>query len=108
LLAAAKFVSEYVMPMAERTYGDAACTLADRNTATLARWIAKEHPSEIHVRDMQRKIPLPGLTTADAIHAACKALIEAGWLGQPSAGKGFQQRGKESYPVSPRLKEVLP
>jgi hypothetical protein len=108
LLAAAKFVSEYVMPMAERTYGDAACTNTDRNTATLARWIAKERPSEIHVRDMQRKIRLPGLTTADAIHAACKALIEAGWLGQPTASKGFQQRGKEAYPVSPRLKEVLP
>jgi hypothetical protein len=105
LLAAAKFVIEYAMPMAERTYGDAACTNLDRDTATLARWIAKERPlpDAIHVREMQRKVRLPGLTTADAIHAACKALIEAGWLGEPAGGAGFQQRGTKSYPVSPRL-----
>jgi 5S rRNA maturation endonuclease (ribonuclease M5) len=106
LLAAAKFVAEYVMPMAERTYGDAACTTADRDTATLARWIARERPTEIHVRHMQRKVRLPGLTTASAIHAACAALIEAGWLGQP-AGGGFRQKPQGVYPVSPRLREVL-
>jgi hypothetical protein len=107
-LAAAKFVAEYAMPMAERTYGDAACTPIDRNTATVARWIKKkERPDAIHVRDMQRRERLPGLTTADAIHAACKALIEAGWLGQPAGATGFQQRGTMSYPVSPRLLEVL-
>jgi hypothetical protein len=107
LIAAAKFVSEYAMPMAERTYGDAACTFLDRNTATLARWIAKERPDAIHVRNMQRKVRLPGLTTADAIHAACSALIEAGWLGKPAGGAGFQQRGTKSYPVSPRVLEIL-
>ena len=107
LLAAAKFVAEYAMPMAERTYGDAACTARDRNTATLARWIKKERPDAIHVRNMQRKIRLPGLTTADAIHAACGALIEAGWLGETESGTGFQQRGTKSYPVSPRVLEAL-
>jgi putative DNA primase/helicase len=107
LLAAAKFVAEYAMPMAERTYGDAACTALDRNTATLARWIKKERPDAIHVRNMQRKVRLPGLTTADTMHAACTALIEAGWLGQPAGGAGFQQRGTMSYPVSPRLLEML-
>src|SRR5215470_8946772 len=49
LLAAAKFVAGYVMPMAERTYGDAACSDVDRNTATLAKWIAKTRPSEVYV-----------------------------------------------------------
>jgi hypothetical protein len=107
LLAAAKFVAEYAMPMCERTYGDAACTELDRITATLARWIKKETPDEIHVRDMQRKVRLPGLTTAGAIHAACEALIEAGWLGQPAGETGFQQRRAKSYPVSPRLLEIL-
>jgi hypothetical protein len=93
--------------MAERTYGDAACSAADRNTTMLARWIVKERPSEIHVRNMQRKVRLPGLTTAEAIHGACNALIEAGWLGQPPT-VGLHERKREAYPVSPRLKEVLP
>jgi hypothetical protein len=94
-LAAAKLVAEYLMPMAERTYGDAACTELDRNTATLARWIAKDRPAAIHVRNMQRDVRLPGLTTAEAIHAACRALVEAGWLGRPADGAGFQQRGDQ-------------
>jgi hypothetical protein len=106
LIDAAKFVFEYVMPMAERTFGDAACTELDRNTATLARWVKEQRPDAVHVREMQRKIRLPGLTTADTIHATCKALVEAGWLA-PSPGRGGQQRGKEAYPVSPRLEDAL-
>ena len=106
LIAAARFVSEYVMPAAERISGDAACPEADRNLTTLARWIAKQRPNAVHVRDMQRNIRLPGVVTADAIHAACKALIEAGWLVMPARG-GFQQKPRGVYPVSLRLMEVL-
>jgi hypothetical protein len=106
LIAAAKFVSEYVLPMAERTYGDTVCSEMDNNVTTLAKWIAKERPDAIHVRHLQRTIRLPGLVKADAIHGACKELIEAGWLGKPTAGT-FQQRGSKVYPVSPRLMEAL-
>ncbi len=49
---------------------------------------------------------LPGLVTADAIHAACKPLIEAGWLVMPARG-GLQQKPRGVYPVSPRLMQVL-
>jgi hypothetical protein len=118
VLAAAKFVFEYVMPMAERTYGDAACPEPERNAATLARWIAKtllKEPSdlksseslkEVHVRRLQREIRLPGLRLAEEIHAACEALVEAGWLWR-APGRGGKQRGREAYPVSPRLKGAL-
>jgi hypothetical protein len=44
LEAAIAWVRDYVIPMAERTFGDAALSQADRNITTLARWIAKEHP----------------------------------------------------------------
>jgi len=107
LLAAARFVSEYVLPMAERTYGDAMRPNVEQNTTTLARWIAGQRPDVVHVRHVQRNARLPGLATADAIHAACKELIEAGWLGKPTVGTGFQQRGTKAYPVSPRLMDVL-
>jgi hypothetical protein len=106
LNAAAAFVIDYVIPSAERTYGDAACSEEDRNTTMLARWIAKERPNEIHVREMQRSVRLPGLRTAKDIHAACAALIEAGWLSQPEAG-GYQQKPRSVYPVSPRLLDLL-
>jgi hypothetical protein len=55
---------------------------------------------------MQRETRRFGLTTAEAIHAACKALIEAGWLTEPAPG-GFQQKPRAIYPVSPRLLEML-
>jgi hypothetical protein len=105
-LAAAKLVAEYILPMAERTFGDAACPAVDRNAATLARWIAREPPSEVHVRHLQREVWLPGLGTADAIHAACRVLVEAGWLKEPRGGDAFQQRRRAAYPVSPRLKDA--
>jgi hypothetical protein len=73
-----------------------------------ARWPRAGETWAEPPRNMQRNVRLPGLTTADAIHAACKALIEAGWLCQPAGGTRFQQRGTVSYPVSPRLLEVLP
>jgi hypothetical protein len=57
-------------------------------------------------RYMRRNIRLPGLVTADAIHAACKALIEAGWLATPARG-GFQQKPRGVYPVSLRPMELL-
>src|SRR5262249_42374855 len=105
--ATARFVSEYVMPMAERTYSDAASTETDSNAMRLAHHIKKERPDFIHVRDLQRNVRLAGLRDAKAIHTACAALIEAGWLGRPTASTAFQQRGAKAYPISPRLKEVL-
>jgi hypothetical protein len=46
------------------------------------------------------------IVTADAIHAACKALIEAGWLVMRARG-GFQQKARGVYPVLVRLMELL-
>ena len=102
-LAAAHLVTDYLMPMAERVYGDAATPEADRNAATLARWIVKQRPAEVHVRRMQREVRLQDLRTAEAIHAACKVLVEAGWLLPPDVGGGFQQRPRAVYPVNPNL-----
>jgi hypothetical protein len=101
-------VRDYILPMADRVYGDAACTQTDRNISTLARWIAQERPNEIRVRQLQRgelpSTPLPGLKDAPTIHATAKALIEAGWL-QPPSGVSGAQGGRPTavYPVNPEL-----
>jgi hypothetical protein len=52
------------------------------------------------------KHPPSHLETADAIHAACKALIEASWLVMSARG-GFQQKPRGVYPVSVRIMELL-
>ncbi len=106
--AARTLVADYLLPMAERTYGDAAAPERDRNAATLARWIAKVRPSEVHVRTVQKEARLPGLTTAEAIHAAAAVLVDAGWLLAPAEGGGGQAgRPRVTYPIDPGLWEAL-
>jgi hypothetical protein len=92
--------------IAERVYGDAAASPADRHAATLARWIIKMPAREVHVRRLQREVRLPGLTTAEAIHATARALVEAGWLIASKERVRFQQRGRAVYAVNPKVFEV--
>ena len=101
-LEAARFVADYLMPMAERVYGDAAARPADRHAATLARWIRKYRISEVHVRKLLREVRLPGLNDAGTVHEAAEALIEAGWLVKegPSASTG---RKRAAYRVNPAV-----
>jgi Protein of unknown function (DUF3987) len=105
-LAAATLVADYFMPMAERVYGDAAATSTERNAATLARWIFRTNASEVHVRTLQREVRLPGLKTAEAIHEAAEALIEADWLDEPASVKAKGKRPRQAYPVNPKVLEA--
>ena len=88
--------------MAERVYGDAALPAVERNATALARWIIKERRTELNVRDLQRKVRLPGLRDAASIHAACALLVEADWLRSPAPG-GFQSKAKGTFPVNPAI-----
>jgi hypothetical protein len=105
--ASASLMADYLLPMAERVYGDAAATDRERGAATLARWIIAERPSELHVRHLQREVRLPGLRTAEHIRSAADVLVEADWLRPPAPGTEFGQRGRVAYAVNPRLREQL-
>jgi hypothetical protein len=96
---------EYFMPMAERVYGDAAASPHDRNAATLARWIMREHPAEVHVRHVQRRVRLPGLRSAEDIHDAARVLVDADWLSPPPQATEAG-RPKAAYSKNPRLWEA--
>jgi hypothetical protein len=102
--AAAHLLDDYHLAMAERVYGDAAATDKDRNAATLARWVMHHKPDEVYVRALQREVRLPGLTSAETIHAAASVLVEADWLQEPPRGAGH--RGKAAYPINPRIWET--
>jgi hypothetical protein len=103
LAAAALLMNDYFVPMAERVYGDAGATKADRGAATLAHWIMRERPAEVHVRHMQREVRLTGLRTAEEIYAAAGVLVEADWLHPPAPSTEFGPRARIAYPVNPRL-----
>ena len=85
-------------------YGDAAASETDRKAATLAKWIVKEKVTEVHVRHLQREVRLPGLKTAEDIHDAARALIDADWLREPPTVAG--KRPRMAYPVNPKVAEV--
>ena len=101
--AAATLVSEYFMPMAERVFGDAGATDVERNAATLARWIIKERPRDVHVRELLREVRLPGLRSAEQIKAAAKVLVDADWLREPAKTVFGQPRSRVAYPVNPQI-----
>lgn len=48
---------------------------------------------------------MPGLSDAEAIHAACRELVAAGWLIPPTSG-GTTGRGKASYAVNAKVYEA--
>lgn len=105
-LAATHLVADYLLPMAERVYGDAVTRPADRNAATLARWIVTKKPDEVHVRKLQREVKLPGLGDAKTIRAAADVLVEAGWLIPPNVGFGSAR--KVTFTVNPLVLEAKP
>ncbi len=98
LQAAITLVKQYLIPMAERVYGNAAISQHDRNVETLARWIMSTRAREIHVRHLQRSERLPGLSSAQDIHTACRALVTAGWLTPPPRGSN-NGRARQAYQV---------
>jgi hypothetical protein len=105
--AAAALVSEYYMPMAERVYGDAGASDIERNAATLARWVFKERPNEVHIRTLIREVQLPGLRSAEQIKKAADLLVEADWLRAPAKTVFGQPRSRVAYPVNPKLRGVV-
>jgi hypothetical protein len=109
VLAAARLVAGYFMPMAARVFGDADSPEVDKHAATIARWIIRERQQEVHVRKLQRGEyrggRLPGLRDAPTIRAACRALVEAGWLIPPETGYG--SASKVEYQVNPRVHHLI-
>ena len=102
--AAAALVESYFMPMAERVFGDAGASDVERNAATLARWIFKEQPNEVHVRTLLREVRLPGLRSAEQIKKTADLLVEADWLRAPAKTVFGQPRSRIAYPVNPKLR----
>lgn len=104
LEAAADFVADYAIPMAERVYGDAALPPVERNAATLARHIKRHKLASINTRNLQRKDRLPGLAESADIDPAIEALVDAGWLrAEPRRSGATTGRPSRDYSVNPAV-----
>ena len=103
--AATVMIEQYLKPMAARAYGDASLPQAERNAATLAKWIIKNKPTRINVRETQRKVRLPGMRTAAEIKDAIEVLVEADWLRHDPKREG-ESNGKKSGDYVVNLEEL--
>jgi hypothetical protein len=101
--AACRLLEEYFIPMAERVYGDAAIPVPERNARTLARYLKQGKLREFNARALQRVIGGP-LRDADAVKAACAALIEAGLIREQFSRSGATPGKKaHNYEVDPAV-----
>jgi hypothetical protein len=103
LSAATELMRGYFLSMAERVYGESTGKTAYRDAATLARWILRTRPMELHPRHLQREVHLPGLRTAGQIQEAAAILVTAGWLRPPTRQNRFGPRPRLLYSVNPQL-----
>lgn len=104
LEAAISLFDDYLFPMARRTYGEAGLSDTERHGAILARWILRNKPDKVNVRDLQRTSGLPGLDKADTIRDALGYLEETGWVRAAFARRGDTVGRKgQTYAVNPGL-----
>lgn len=97
-------IEQYLKPMTERAYGDAAYSNVERNAATLAKWIVKTKAERINTREIQRAGGLLGLHKALEVKEAIKILVEGGWLrADPKRIGGTAGKRSDDYNVNPTV-----
>lgn len=105
LLAAILWVEDYSKPMAERVFGDAAVSVADRNASLLARYIVNNRLDAINLRSLRRtphKAKLKPLQSGGALDQAVQVLMDAEWLMEDFGRDGTNTGPKrKDYRVNP-------
>lgn len=80
LLRAVIFLVDYAVPMARRTFGEAALPQAERDARQLTRWLLRRgpQPPTVNVREMRRMEDGPGIGDAPRLIAALEELAGLG------------------------------
>ena len=102
MLSALTLITDYLDPMARRSFDDAALPEETRSAMTLAKWIIRTRAKTINSRDIQRS-RLAGLDKADKISKAIEELIESGWLHSAPDNDSTNGRPRRDYLVNPKI-----
>lgn len=108
-IAAAMFMREYAVPMAERVLGDAGAASDEEKAAhDLAKLIVDRQLKEVHPRTLLRMKAVPRtLRSAATVRAAAGLLEEAGWVFETASVPGNQQKSRIAWLVNPALWPAL-
>ena len=96
---------DYLLPMAERVYGDAASSPAESNAVALLKEAVRREARVINAREVRRSWRVPGLSQAEQVRSALAHLEEADCVKRPEASDG-PGRPREDWLLNPRLLAV--
>jgi putative DNA primase/helicase len=95
--------AEYLVPMAQRVFGDAALPEPERDAGAIAQFIVATKLDAVNVRDIYRK-RVGGITDAPRAHRAVDVLVDAGWIFDASTREGATSgRKRGDYQINPSL-----
>lgn len=102
ILAALAFITDYLIPMAQRTFGVAMMSKPKQHAAQIAHWILENKIQRFNVRDdIQRNPKLKLKKTAD-IQAALQELVDLDWVVHtPNREGDAPGRQRNDYTVNP-------
>jgi hypothetical protein len=100
--AAAIFVADYFLAMAERVYGDAAIPTGERRAMVLCRHLRRHAITRFNARDLRREIG-GCLRESASMETACAALTEAGLIRPLFPSAETVGRPAKRYEVNPAL-----
>ena len=103
MAAALTLSADYFAPMAERVYGDAARSPAERGAAALLKAIRARGARTVNKREVYRDWGVPGLGSADKVQPALDVLEDGDCLRDASATTERGGRKRGDYLVNPRL-----
>ncbi len=99
------FIADYALPMAQRTFGDAALPEAERDVHVMARWLLAQRtlPDVLNARQIRRQEGGPAIPTAPRINAALAKLAEMGWMRPSRDREGLSGRPRADWDLNPHL-----
>jgi len=106
MLRAVTFLADYAVPMAQRTFGEAALPTAERDARTLARWLLRQRPmpTSLNAKALRRMRAGPGIPDGPRMDAALAELEGLGWVRRAEPNRAGQGgRSRKDWIVNPNL-----
>lgn len=95
----------YLLPSASGFLIEGSASQAEDDAAAVAHWLATNRPSQLRCRDEERKGGFP--CRGDRLKAACRLLVEAGWIRERQGNEKRMGRPAVVFEVNPALPTLL-